>query len=49
MKYYETPEMEILLLRTEDVITGSLPVSPDDLDPTVPGGDGDGSTDMGDF
>ena len=26
MKYYETPEMEILLLRAEDVITGSLNV-----------------------
>lgn len=26
MKYYETPEMEILLLKAEDVITGSLGV-----------------------
>ncbi len=36
MKYYETPEMEILLLKTEDVITGSL----------IPGeGVGDGNED----
>lgn len=39
MKYYETPEMEILLLKAEDVITGSLGVDE--------GGVGDGNEDGG--
>lgn len=45
---YETPEMKVLLLKAENVITSSLPIGGDAGD--VDEGGNDGNTDLeGDF